>query len=40
MSLRPQMQVEIKKSDKIITCESCARILYIVPQEAKTEATA
>jgi predicted nucleic acid-binding Zn-ribbon protein len=35
MKLRPQMQVEIKKGDRIITCESCARILYITP-EAKT----
>jgi hypothetical protein len=35
MKLRPQMQVEIKKADRIITCESCARILYITP-EAKT----
>ena len=35
MKLRPQMQVEIKKGDRIITCESCTRILYIVP-EAKT----
>ncbi len=29
MSLRPQMQVEVKRGDKIITCESCTRILYI-----------
>lgn len=36
MSLRPQMQVEIKRGDKIITCESCARILYIAPPEAQT----
>lgn len=35
MKLRPQMQVEIKKGDRIITCESCTRILYITP-EAKT----
>ena len=38
MSLRPQMLVEIKTSDRIITCESCARILYI--ENDKTEATA
>lgn len=38
MSLRPQMQVEIKKNDKIITCENCVRILYIAPAEAQTEA--
>ncbi len=35
MSLRPQMQVELKTSDQIITCESCTRILYISP-ESKT----
>ncbi|MBK9766912.1 MAG: hypothetical protein IPP63_07780 [Chloracidobacterium sp.] len=28
MSLRPQMQVNVKKGDEIITCESCTRILY------------
>ncbi len=38
MSLRPQMQVELKTSDQIMTCENCARILYIQPQE--NEATA
>ena len=32
MSLRPQMQVEINTTDKIITCESCSRILYINPE--------
>jgi predicted nucleic acid-binding Zn-ribbon protein len=31
MKLRPQMQVELKTSDKIMTCESCTRILYIAP---------
>lgn len=35
MSLRPQMQLEIKRGDKIITCESCTRILYIAPPEAQ-----
>lgn len=35
MKLRPQMQVELKTSDKIITCESCTRILYITPNDAK-----
>lgn len=29
MKLRPQMQVELKTSNRIITCESCTRILYI-----------
>jgi predicted nucleic acid-binding Zn-ribbon protein len=35
MSLRPQMQVNVRKGDEIITCESCSRILYI-PSEAKS----
>lgn len=38
MTLRPQMQVELKTSDHIVTCESCARILYI--QSQQTEASA
>ncbi|MGI8640511.1 MAG: zinc ribbon domain-containing protein [Pyrinomonadaceae bacterium] len=32
MALRPQMQVELKTSDQIITCESCTRILYNSPE--------
>ncbi len=32
MKLRPQMQVELKTSSKIMTCESCTRILYIAPE--------
>ena len=35
MSLRPQMQVEVKRGDQIITCESCTRILYMQPAESK-----
>jgi predicted nucleic acid-binding Zn-ribbon protein len=35
MKLRPQMQLEVKKGNQIITCESCSRILYNTP-EAKT----
>jgi hypothetical protein len=35
MKLRPQMQVNLKTSDKIITCESCTRILYLAPAESK-----
>lgn len=38
MSLRPQVQLEVKKGNEIITCENCARILYIQKREA--EATA
>ena len=32
MSLRPQMMVEVKRADQIITCESCTRILYVQPK--------
>lgn len=38
MQLRPQMQLEVKRGDQIITCENCARILYATPKQ--TEATA
>lgn len=31
MSLRPQVQMEVRRGDQIITCESCTRILYILP---------
>lgn len=37
MKLRPQRQLEVKKGDQIITCESCTRILYNTP-EAKSAA--
>jgi predicted nucleic acid-binding Zn-ribbon protein len=40
MSLRPQMQVEVKRGDQIITCESCTRILYIPSKAEQSEATA
>ena len=40
MSLRPQMQVEVKRGDQIITCESCARILYMPKKEEQSEAAA
>ncbi|MDI1241519.1 MAG: C4-type zinc ribbon domain-containing protein [bacterium] len=40
MSLRPQMNVEVRKGDKIMTCESCSRILYIAsPKEAEAAAS-
>jgi uncharacterized protein len=40
MSLRPQMNVEVRKGDKIITCENCSRILYIAaPKEAEASAS-
>ncbi len=40
MALRPQMQVEVKKGDQIITCESCTRILYIARKPEQSEAAA
>ena len=40
MSLRPQMQVEVRKGDQIITCESCTRILYTPSKEETNEAAA
>ncbi|MGB7203607.1 MAG: C4-type zinc ribbon domain-containing protein [Pyrinomonadaceae bacterium] len=39
MSLRPQVQVNVKKGDEIITCESCTRILYIQNKEAEATAS-
>lgn len=40
MSLRPQMNVEVRKGDQIITCENCSRILYIAtPKEAEATAS-
>lgn len=35
MSLRPQMQVEVKRGDQIITCESCSRILYMLSTDSR-----
>jgi len=39
MSLRPQILLEVKRGDQIITCESCTRIMYILKRDA-TEASA
>ena len=39
MSLRPQVQLNVKKGDEIITCESCTRILYIQTREAEASAS-
>ena len=39
MSLRPQMQVEVKRGDQIITCDSCSRILYMRTPETKAAVT-
>lgn len=40
MQLRPQIQLEVKRGDQIITCENCARIMYIQPKDSETEAAA
>ena len=39
MKLRPQMQVELKTANRIMTCENCTRILYIAatPEAAAQE---
>lgn len=39
MALRPQMLVEVKKGEAIITCESCTRILYVASKPEASEAT-
>ena len=39
MSLRPQMQVEVKRGDQIITCESCTRILFMPSAESRAAVT-
>lgn len=39
MSLRPQMQLNVKKGDEIIVCESCSRILYMPKREAEASAS-
>ncbi|HNU07002.1 MAG TPA: C4-type zinc ribbon domain-containing protein, partial [Pyrinomonadaceae bacterium] len=36
MSLRPQVQMEVRRGDQIITCESCTRILYIAQDSQAT----
>lgn len=35
MSLRPQMMLNVKKGDEIVTCENCARILFMPRREAE-----
>jgi len=32
IQLRPQVQLNVKKGDEIITCENCTRIMYIAPK--------
>jgi predicted nucleic acid-binding Zn-ribbon protein len=38
MKLRPQVRLELKTMDKIMTCESCTRILYIAAAAADAQA--
>ena len=38
MSFRPQVLVELRANDKIITCEECTRILYMEPKKSQTDA--
>lgn len=38
MALRPQMLVEVRRGEQIITCESCTRILYVAPAGTKAAA--
>ena len=38
MHLRPQVQLNVKKGDEIITCESCARIMYMPKRESEASA--
>ena len=40
MGLRPQVNLEIKRGDQIITCESCTRILYVASAAPQAEEAA
>ncbi|MBX3289119.1 MAG: hypothetical protein KF855_07200 [Acidobacteria bacterium] len=40
MSLRPQMQLEVKRMNSVVTCENCSRILFIATAPAASEAEA
>jgi predicted nucleic acid-binding Zn-ribbon protein len=39
MSLRPQFAQELKRGDKVMSCESCQRILYFIPPQAFEDLT-
>lgn len=39
MALRPQMNVEVKRADSIVTCENCSRILFVAIREAEASAS-
>lgn len=38
MQLRPQVQLNVKRGDEIIVCESCNRILYLAPKGSEAAA--
>lgn len=40
MTLRPQIMVQIRRGDEIVTCDNCNRILYFVPAEQTAGTTA
>ncbi len=40
IALRPHIVMEVKRGNQIITCENCSRIMYILPKEEQSEATA
>lgn len=39
ISLRPQMHVEVKRGNAIVTCENCTRILYVAAKKAEIGAS-
>jgi len=39
MQLRPQVMVNVKRGDEIITCESCSRILFVPQRGAEASAS-
>ena len=38
MHLRPQVQLNVKKGDEIVTCENCSRIMYMPKRGAEASA--
>jgi uncharacterized protein len=38
MALRPQVMAEVRRGDEVIICDNCNRILYYVPEAARTAA--
>ena len=37
--LRPQVFNDVRRGDKLVQCESCTRILYVVPPKPAAPAT-